>query len=168
MWWTGSEWGRLIDSSVIFVVLFRAFRSLCFKWNFLLRFHLWLKRIREEVINYPARLCPPKRSGWKRETKSEDVGLSVLDMAREVASKVDLISSKLSLLESIGTQRKIYIRLGGSNKSNGANRQSEFYFLKKDVRNGVEETNTLQTSEKFLNDEVEADKKKLRDDEEKS
>ena len=81
-------------------------------------------------------------------------------MAREVASKVDLISSKLSLLESIGTQRKIYIRLGGSNKSNGANRQSEFYFLKKDVRNGVEETNTLQKSEKFLNDEVEADKKK--------
>ena len=57
----------------------------------------------------PARLFPPKRSGqsgWKRETKSEDVVLSAFDMARDVDSKVEL-TSKLSLLESIGTE--IYI-----------------------------------------------------------
>jgi len=50
-----------------------------------------------------------------------------------------------------------------------ANLQSEsVYRLKEDVRNTGEETNTLQTSVKFLNYEVGASKKKLRDDEEKS
>jgi len=50
-----------------------------------------------------------------------------------------------------------------------ANLQSEsVYRLKEDVRNTGEETSTLQTSVKFLNYEVGASKKKLRDDEEKS
>lgn len=40
-----------------------------------------------------------------------------------------------------------------------ANLQSEFYCLKEHVQNTVEEKNALQTTIKFLNDEVEASKK---------
>ena len=89
-------------------------------------------------------------------------------MAQDFASKMDLIISKLSQVENIGTQ--INILQDSVNRINQtvANLQSEFYRLKEDVRNTVEETNTLKTSVKFLNDEVETSKRKLRDDEKKS
>ena len=81
-------------------------------------------------------------------------------MAEDFASKVDLILSKLSQLESIGTQ--INILQGSVDRINHtvANLQSEFHRLKEDVRNTVDETSTLRTSVKFLNDEVEESKKK--------
>ena len=89
-------------------------------------------------------------------------------MAQDFASKVDLILSKLSQLENIGTQINVLQDSVDRKNQTVANLQSEFHRLKEDVRNTVEETNTLKTSVKFLNDEVETSKRKLRDDEEKS
>ena len=89
-------------------------------------------------------------------------------MAQDFASKVDLILSKLSQLENIGTQINVLQDSVDRINQTVANLQSEFHRLKEDVRNTVEETNTLKTSVKFLNDEVETSKRKLRDDEEKS
>ena len=89
-------------------------------------------------------------------------------MAEDFGSKVDLILSKLSQLESIGTQINILQDSVDRINQTVANLQSQFCRLKEDVRNTVEETNTLQTSVKFLNDQVEASKKKIREDEENS
>ncbi len=50
---------------------------------------------------------------------------------------------------------------GRSNKYQRVpNLQREYYRLKEDKQNTVKETNALQTSVKFLNDEVEATNKK--------
>ena len=126
------------------------------------------KRLKESVKEHQANAPTAIVSSPKTKNDSEDVVLSALDMAQDFASKIDLILSKLSQLESIGS--KINILQDSVDRINQtvANLQSEFHRLKEDVRNTVEETSTLQTSVKFLNDEVEASKKKLRDDEEKS
>ena len=120
--------------------------------------------MKEHQANAPPAIeLPPKT-----KTDSEDVVLSPLDMAQDFASKVDLIISKLSQLENIGTQINTLQDSVDRINQTVANLQSEYYRLKEDVRKTVDETNTLQTSVKFLNDEAEASKKKLRDDEEKS
>ena len=126
------------------------------------------KRLKESDKEHQANSPPAIVSPPKTKNDQEDIVLSALDMAEDFASKVDLILSKLSQLESIGTQ--INILQGSVDRINHtvANLQSEFHRLKEDVRNTVEETNTLRTSVKFLNDEVEESKKKLQDDEEKS
>jgi len=125
------------------------------------------KRLKESVKEHQANAPPAIESPPKTKTDSEDVVLSPLDMAQDFASKVDLIISKLSQLENIGTQINTLQDSVDRINQTVANLQSEYYRLKEDVTT-VDETNTLQTSVKFLNDEAEASKKKLRDDEEKS
>ena len=125
----------------------------------------WLKEsAKEHQANAPLAIV----SLPKMKNDSEDVVLSALNMAEDFASKIDLILSKLSQLESIGSKMNILQDSVDRINQTVANLQSEFHRLKEDVRNTVEETNTLQKSVKFLNDEVEASKKKLRDAEEKS
>ena len=126
------------------------------------------KRLKERVKEHQANAPPAIVSPPKTKTDSEDLVLSALDMAEDFASKVDLILSMLSQLESIGTQINTLQDSVDRINQTVANLQSELCCLKKDVRNSVEETTTLKTSVKFLNDEVEASKKKLRDDEQKS
>ena len=118
---------------------------------------------KEQANSPPAIVSPPKI-----KNDQEDIVLSALDMAEDFGSKVDLILSKPSQLENIGTQINILQDSVDRINQTVANLQSEFCRLKEDVRNTVEETNTLQTSVKFLNDEVEASKKKIREDEENS
>ena len=126
------------------------------------------KRLKESVKEGQANAPPAIVSPPKSKNDSEDVVLSALNMAQDFASKVDLILSKLSQLENIGTQINVLQDSVDRINQMVANLQSEFHCLKEDVRNTVEETNTLKTSVKFLNDEVETSKRKLRDDEEKS
>jgi len=126
------------------------------------------KRLKEDAKEHQANTPPAIVSPPKTKSDSEDVVLSALDMAQDLASKVDQILSKLSQLENIGTQINTLQDSVDRINQAVANLQSEYSRLKEEVRNTVEETNTLQTSVKFLNDEVEASKKKLRDDEEKS
>ena len=126
------------------------------------------KRLKESVKEGQANAPPAIVSPPKSKNDSEDVVLSALNMAQDFASKVDLILSKLSQLENIGTQINVLQDSVDRINETVANLQSEFHRLKEDVRNTVEETNTLKTSVKFLNDEVETSKRKLRDDEEKS
>lgn len=126
------------------------------------------KRLKESVKEDQANAPPAIVSPPKSKNDSEDVVLSALNMAQDFASKVDLILSKLSQLENIGTQINVLQDSVDWINQTVANLQSEFHRLKEDVRNTVEETNTLKTSVKFLNDEVETSKRKLRDDEEKS
>ncbi|CAH3184434.1 unnamed protein product [Porites lobata] len=126
------------------------------------------KRLKESVKEDQANAPPAIVSPTKSKNDSEDVVLSALNMAQDFASKVDLILSKLSQLENIGTQINVLQDSVDRINQTVANLQSEFHRLKEDVRNTVEETNTLKTSVKFLNDEVETSKRKLRDDEEKS
>ena len=126
------------------------------------------KRLKESVKEHQANAPPAIESPPKTKTDSEDVVLSALDMAQDFASKVDLIISKLNQLENIGTQINTLQDSVDRINQTVANLQSEYHRLKEDVRKTVDETNTLQTSVKFLNDEAEASKKKLRDDEEKS
>ena len=126
------------------------------------------KRLKESVKEDQANAPPAIVSPPKSKNDSEDVVLSALNMAQDFASKVDLILSKLSQLENIGTQINVLQDSVDRINQTVANLQSEFHRLKEDVRNTVEETNTLKTSVKFLNDEVETSKRKLRDDEEKS
>ena len=126
------------------------------------------KRLKESVKERQANAPPAIVSPSKTKNDSEDEVLSALNMAQDFASKVDLILSKLSQLENIGTQINVLQDIVDRINQTVANLQSEFYRLKEDVRNTVEETNTLKTSVKFLNDEVETTKRKLRDDEEKT
>ena len=126
------------------------------------------KRLKESVKEDQANAPPAIVSPPKSKNDCEDVVLSALNMAQDFASKVDLILSKLSQLENIGTQINVLQDSVDRINQTVANLQSEFHRLKEDVRNTVEETNTLKTSVKFLNDEVETSKRKLRDDEEKS
>ena len=126
------------------------------------------KRLKESVKEGQANAPPAIVSPPKSKNDSEDVVLSALNMAQDFASKVDLILSKLSQLENIGTQINVLQDSVDRINQTVANLQSEFHCLKEDVQNTVEETNTLKTSVKFLNDEVETSKRKLRDDEEKS
>ena len=120
--------------------------------------------MKERQANAPPAIVSPS----KTKNDSEDEVLSALNMAQDFASKVDLILSKLSQLENIGTQINVLQDSVDRINQTVANLQSEFYRLKEDVRNTVEETNTLKTSVQFLNDEVETTKGKLRDDEEKT
>ena len=126
------------------------------------------KRLKESVKEDQANAPPAIVSPPKSKNDSEDVVLSALNMAQDFASKVDLILSKLSQLENIGTQINVLQDSVDRIKQTVVNLQSDFHRLKEDVRNTVEETNTLRTSVKFLNDEVETNKRKLRDEEEKS
>ena len=126
------------------------------------------KRLKESVKEQQANAPLTIVSSPKTENDSEDVVLSALDMTQEFASKIDLILSKLSQLESIGSKMNILQDSVDQINQTVANLQSEYHLLKEDVRNAAEETNTLQTSVKFLNDEVEASKIRLRDDEEKT
>ena len=126
------------------------------------------KRLKESVKERQANAPPAIVSPSKTKNDSEDEVLSALNMAQDFASKVDLILSKLSQLENIGTQINVLQDSVDRINQTVANLQSEFYRLKEDVRNTVEETNTLKTSVKFLNDEVETTERKLRDDEEKT
>ena len=126
------------------------------------------KRLKESVKEDQANAPPAIVSPPKSKNDSEDVVLSALNMAQDFASKVDLILSKLSQLENIGTQINVLQDSVDRINQTVANLQSDFHRLKEDVRNTVEETNTLRTSVKFLNDEVETNKRKLRDEEEKS
>ena len=126
------------------------------------------KRLKESVKEDQANTPPAIVSPPKSKNDSEDVVLSALNMAQDFASKVDLILSKLSQLENIGTQINVLQDSVDRINQTVANLQSKFHHLKEDVRNTVEETNTLRTSVKFLNDEVETNKRKLRDEEEKS
>ena len=125
------------------------------------------KRLKESVKEHQAN-APPAIVSPPKKNDSEDVVLSALNMAQDFASKVDLILSKLSQLENIGTQIKILQDSVDRMNQTIANLQSDFYRLKEDVRNTVEETSALKTSVKFLNDEVENSKRKLQDDEERS
>ena len=160
-----------------FAVLFHAF--LYFIWNFHPHFRKKggsssptseaispeTKRLKESVKEHQANAPPaiesPAKTKAKTRSDSEDVVLSALDMAQDFASKVNQILSKLSQLESIGTQIKILQDSVHRINQMVSNLQGEFYRLKEEVRNTVEETNTLQTSLKFLNDEVEASNKNL-------
>ena len=119
------------------------------------------KRLKESVKEDQANVPPAIVSPPKSKNDSEDVVLSALNMAQDFASKVDLILSKLSQLENIGTQINVLQDSVDRINQTVANLQSEFHRLKEDVRNTVEETNTLKTSVKFLNDEVETSKRKL-------
>ena len=158
-----------------------------FLWNFHRHFHLCFKRktrgsnsptsetispktkrLKESVKEHQANAPPAIVSLPKKKNDSEDVVLSALNMAEDFASKVDLILSKLSQLENIGTQIKILQDSVDRMNQMVANLQSDFYRLKDDVRNTVEETSAIKTSIKFLNDEVEISKRKLQDDEERS
>ena len=126
------------------------------------------KRLKESVKEDQANAPPAIVSPPKSKNDSEDVVLSALNMAQDFVSKVDLILSKLSQLENIGTQINVLQDSVDRINQTVANLQSDFHRLKEDIRNTVEETNTLRTSVKFLNDEVETNKRKLRDEEEKS
>ena len=158
-----------------------------FLWNFHRHFHLCFKRktrgsnsptsetispetkrLKESVKEHQANAPPTILLPPKKKNDSEDVVLSALNMAEDFASKVDLILSKLSQLENIGTQIKILQDSVDRMNQMVANLQSDFYCLKDDVRNTVEETSALKTSVKFLNDEVENSKRKLQDNEERS
>ena len=126
------------------------------------------KRLKESVKEHQENAPAAIESPAKANSESEDVVLSALDMAQDLASKMDQILSKLSQLESIGPQMKTLQDSVDRINQTVVNLQGEFHRLKEDVRKAVEETNILRESVKFLSAEVEASKKKFEDYEEKS
>ena len=62
------------------------------------------KRLKESVKEDKANAPPAIVSSPETKKNSEDVALSALDMAQDFASKIDLILSKLSQLERIGSK----------------------------------------------------------------
>ena len=87
------------------------------------------KRLKESVKEHQANAPPAIESPPKTKTDSEDVVLSALDMAQDFASKVDLIISKLSQLENIGTQINTLQDSVARINQTVANLQSEYYRL---------------------------------------
>ena len=98
--------------------------------------------MKEHQPNVPPTIVLPP----KMKSNSEDIVLSALNMAEDFASKVDLILSKVSQRENIGTQINILHDSVDWINQTVANLQSEFYHLKEDMRNTVEETNTFKTA----------------------
>ena len=118
------------------------------------------KRLKESVKEHQVNAPLTIVSSPKTKNNSEDVVLSALDMAQDFASKIDLTLSKLCQLESVGSKMNILQDSADRINQTVANLQSDSHHLKGDIQNTVEETNKLQASVKFLNDEVEAGKKK--------
>ena len=90
------------------------------------------KRLKESVKEDQANAPPAIVSPPKSKNDCEDVVLSALNMAQDFASKVDLILSKLSQLENIGTQINVLQDSVDRINQTVANLQSEFHRLKED------------------------------------